>query len=430
MRLKRVWKITFCALLSAAVLAAGGYLLIRKSASDTFVVCAPARLSGLEEFVQQRWPGVSVTYRYIERYDAYMENNLTEEQMADYERLQVEIMSGSGPDLYILPSYTTRLLGNPYQAAANGMFLDLTDAAQESDHFAQCTPAVMAGGTLGDRQYFVPLSFDLPVAVCDDQTTKTLRTLPTPTQWLEELRALPGGAQDLYNLSGVGIFSMRPAPALNWAVPAVEPDAETWLKPLLEQRRQIIAGYSGSASLPSQSPERHCWTTFLGRAYDEGGVAAFLQNTADDTWEILSFPDAEGGSSACVMSYAAVPSNCRSPEIAQAIIFDYLLSEEVQGPGESTLMAQKGFVSACPVRADCIPVLLNRWQALEGADAMRPAVLNQIQKVYDNVRAAYLWDYETELIEQSCRTYLWEDAAELDAALDQLLTALETELAE
>ena len=96
--------------------------------------------------------------------------NYMEEREAMISQLNAEILSGGGPDLFIMEGYRTteiNLFPDIEKAMVNGTFLDLTEAmekqglSREEDFYT----AVLDAGQWEGKQYILPLGFSVPLMI-------------------------------------------------------------------------------------------------------------------------------------------------------------------------------------------------------------------------------------------------------------------------
>lgn len=92
----------------------------------------------------------------------YEDENRDEE----LKRLRTELMSGKGPDLFILNAYSTLSSGSFLfpdieKTMRAGVFQDLTAFFDESEEFSQFIEPVMQAGKLNSKRYVVPLQYHI-----------------------------------------------------------------------------------------------------------------------------------------------------------------------------------------------------------------------------------------------------------------------------
>lgn len=92
-----------------------------------------------------------------------------EEQEAFLKRMQVEVMSGKGPDLFILPTVSMHdeknLFENPEKSMAAGAFADLSEFTKADPQWEALIAPVMEAGTYDGKQYLIPLKYGYPMMV-------------------------------------------------------------------------------------------------------------------------------------------------------------------------------------------------------------------------------------------------------------------------
>ena len=96
-----------------------------------------------------------------------------EKRESRLEQLRVEIMSGKGPDIYLLPSVNEpyeSLIVDVKQSMHNGFFTDVSqyynaDDSLQKDGFKE---EIMEAGVLNGKRYVLPLRFDMPIYYVDE----------------------------------------------------------------------------------------------------------------------------------------------------------------------------------------------------------------------------------------------------------------------
>lgn len=93
-----------------------------------------------------------------------------EERQSALEQLRVEIMSGNGPDLYLLPAgYMApsgeSLFSDVAQSMYSGLFMDISAYYNADDALQteELSSPIMDAGTVGDKRYVLPLRYAFPV---------------------------------------------------------------------------------------------------------------------------------------------------------------------------------------------------------------------------------------------------------------------------
>lgn len=116
-----------------------------------------------------------------------------EEREVYLEQLRASIMSGKGPDIYLLPTsgflHATsvnlseylpieKLFPDESLAMHNGHFTDISEYydADEALNKEELVTAVMDGGVIGDARYILPLRYDYPVIYAATDRLESLET--------------------------------------------------------------------------------------------------------------------------------------------------------------------------------------------------------------------------------------------------------------
>lgn len=100
-----------------------------------------------------------------------------EERAVRLERLRTEIMSGKGPDGYLLPTdyrAMDSLFSDVTQSMYNGAFSDITSflGNEEKSFLFGVNQSVMEAGAINGKQYVLPLRYDLPVVYADSDALR------------------------------------------------------------------------------------------------------------------------------------------------------------------------------------------------------------------------------------------------------------------
>lgn len=98
-----------------------------------------------------------------------------EEREARMEELRTEILSGGGPDLYLLQgSGEDALFTDAAQAMRNGLFYDLSTLYEADADLGEETlvSPVMDAGVIGDARYILPLRYNFPVVYTTEAALK------------------------------------------------------------------------------------------------------------------------------------------------------------------------------------------------------------------------------------------------------------------
>lgn len=117
-------------------------------------------ISSIAEELQQEHEGITIKLETMP--------GPAEERVARIEQLRVQIMSGKGPDLYLLylPRFSDSLFLDISMAMKNGVFLDISqyyDADTELEK-ERLQSQIMDAGVVDGARYVLPLRFQFPTA--------------------------------------------------------------------------------------------------------------------------------------------------------------------------------------------------------------------------------------------------------------------------
>lgn len=160
---------------------------------QTMVACAPASQEKSELWVvteQSTWDRMNGQLYVLEKAYEEAHSNVdikvdylpTDEQERDVylQQLRTEILQGSGPDCYLLPTDNTLILDEPAQytyvdveplfsdvdlAMRNGLFYDITEFYDADDTLGKeaLNTKIMDAGVVNETRYVLPLRYDVPV---------------------------------------------------------------------------------------------------------------------------------------------------------------------------------------------------------------------------------------------------------------------------
>lgn len=261
-----------------------------------------------------------------------------DETAAFFTQLRTEIMSGQGPDLFLLPSDNAGLFPDVYKSMQAGVFLDLAPLLGDALTNPNLNQTVLAAGEWKNKQYLVPLSYQVPVLLtsarlfegCDAAASGTVSAffdaLSQHFSLTEERQYVFAGLR--YNLGAV----LR-TPLLDYKTKQLQWGDEVEL--LLtkgEAARAALA--AGGYQLPAFPSEEYPFK--LGPS----GELFFIKEEEFDSAEtplVLPVPGGEGGVTASVEWYAAVRANSGQAKLAAELI-EYLLSQEGQSPNNGIIV--------------------------------------------------------------------------------------------
>ena len=269
-----------------------------------------------------------------------------EEREGTLTRLRTEIMSGGGPDVFILGStgslsgshlrgyaYDTTLLNYPEKSMENSLFLPLDEYIENNTQFTDWdaqTKAVLDAGRTAEGQVVIPLTYSFPLTVYPrDEVTIPYTTELSMQDVLENPETAGLGAVLYTSLSGTnydGVESGR-AIAVERLPYLLGKLANYEQEELLFTEEDLYEVLSSMHSLHNavEENEQPSITNYnMAFSIDLIRKAQFETDMA-----LVPHYSQNGGVTASVQSYAAVNRNTRFPEEAFAVI-DYIMQEEMQ----------------------------------------------------------------------------------------------------
>lgn len=166
----KCWKRLAVLCLSAALavgLCACGAASSSSEETRTLTICQRSGYTlmtdGDARDLRARFPGLSVERIYVpsHRDDPAAGENVEGEMT----RLRTQVMSGSGPDVFLMHSGDTLLFTDLQKQMRAGVFMDLSPYMEELRQTYPLNETVLAAGRLGQAQYLLPLTYSVPVAV-------------------------------------------------------------------------------------------------------------------------------------------------------------------------------------------------------------------------------------------------------------------------
>ena len=294
-------------------------------------------------------------------------NDLTERE-AVISQLNAEILSGGGPDLFIMEGYRrteSNLFPDIEKAMANGAFLDLTEAmerqglSREEDFYT----AVLDAGQWEGRQYVLPLGFSVPLMtsaadVLYASSFDLQRAMHTMDSLLSELLRIHQ-EQPILVKTSIDALGVLAQPVLDYEAHEVRLDTAPARRALeLEKifRTGDMAYDLARGSFDTSDPVQ---------VQDEfaQGVPFAVLNESDFSMNLLRqcqalgietsvmpIPNEEGTVTARIGSYVMGNRNTKYPEEVADLLL-YLVGEECQSAAayaDSDLFPiRKGCMQAC-----------------------------------------------------------------------------------
>lgn len=356
-----------------------------------------------------------------------------EERMGALTRLHTEIMSGNGPDLFIvLTGWQDELLfPYPEKSARNGLFLNLDKLMEKSQYtdWDQQFQTVLNAGKTEKGQFIVPLSYQFNMSCFKKEDVS--HTPSTERTW-EEAAA----SSDIIDKASICFFGGSPQKVEAYGDMTVhntlgklaDYDKEELLFTADELRARIYKNLEMTDAYENGSfgDTPVYYQPLSGPGFNAHGRISESFDQADPLTYIPLY-SRDGGVTAAVRSYAAISAGSRHKEEA-FFILDYLLGlESQQGEGfYNNYLAGPGTFNGFPMDARLMSEeypafsrVWSRWsltkENFEGLCAVRDSItsVNFFDKVtfgvYNlenesiNIHTGYTEGDIDELIDETCR---------------------------
>lgn len=299
--------------------------------------------------------------------------NNAQSREAEITRIETEIIAGGGPDVFLFgwDDYTDcKLFPDLEKAMQNGTFLDCSNALLSfgvdttSDDFWQ---VIMETGRIGDAQYFVPLSFDVDIAVGAQNTVTAsgfdydMAQQSTAAFITEIEQAYLQDNNYTTNFLSNSISNLA-TPVMDYSASTIRLE-DTKVRDMFALEKELSSAdwnqgqddlqaeltQVGLAQFYPQEAARLTDGERLFCVWGSDNAVQLLWNMSASGTEatILNLPNEYGSGTAVVDSCAVINANTQN-ELAAGLFVAYLLGEEAQGSAgyPSTL--------TLPVRVDSL----------------------------------------------------------------------------
>ena len=318
----------------------------------------------------------------------------TEKNKKAIKDMQVQIMAGKGPDVFLLDE-SDSLLPDMVKSSYNGVFLDLNTVI-DGIKGLPLNQTVVKAGEVDGKQYFLPLGYRLAgIAVADDTLGDFQPSSGQPDQFLKEVAA------------HAGVESFRNESLMKWYLPGLfgtpvldyEEKSVTVSKELQDMAELLE---EGSGITDENAPELPDVMT-IGSSNDEGFAMLVKQSFASGTdIKFLPFPNGEGGVNAQVSIFAAVRANSACASQAGEFLA-FLLSDEMQGSTGWEGFGNVWGPSAIPVNNNAVVPLFQYKFSLGTEEYQEDAAkkAEELSQLTQQVTTARFCEYENSLIYQT-----------------------------
>ena len=307
------------------------------------------------------------------------------------QRIRSAIMSGKGPDVFLLPSTTTTyemLFEDVNLAMRNYLFADISEYYDGDMELGkeELLSGVMDAGVVDGARYILPLRYDMPVAYVDvAQFEAHGGSLDMFDGGIMELykNLLATGNSELIAGAFVSSHAMEQL-AMNFCGEVINYDEcevqltteelaefmstvqtvrdheyvapENWMQRAAVNSPPTLVGLFGTMEHWTDST-----SMYIGRMQDLMDNAAYAK-TQDVEIAMIPLPSANGKLTADVTYFGAVGGNCKVPAVAYEFLRLFLTEESQWSENKDT--ADEGYYLGWPVRVKGDVSLL--WQLRKG----------------------------------------------------------------
>ena len=274
--------------------------------------------------LKQLFPDVSFEFVTVPD-DSASDPQVMEAEAAALTKLRTEIMSGRGPDLFVLNAIHLRLIQDPDKQMRAGVFADLAPYLDTIAAEATLNETVLAAGRVGEAQYLLPLYYTVPgvVAPADLLAGFDAGENPAPAAFLEKLLA-HCGAEGFAPVAMLTTYAdqFTWAPSLNYGTSAARLDEDqTALLSLLIRAGEWAQrmGYQARHPIPEMPSREAPFAAFpLGAGVQEQQAFDLLCQEREPA--VLPIPNGREGVTASVALYAGVRANSPHARLAAEIL--------------------------------------------------------------------------------------------------------------
>ena len=258
-------------------------------------------------------PVRDVEIEYLPRYGTERETAL--------ERIRTEIMSGGGPDLFLVacnekdPTAAEALFTMPEKAMELALFLPLDEYMENNTYLTEwdkMNAAVLAAGRNEEGQQIIPLSYTIPVTVynaadVEHETSKDIT-------WMDMVESDDTALRTAAKWASNSLIT----PFIFGGI------ADYGEEELLFTAEEMLQRFDEKTALQEAEQEKaplH-YTEYLGWEFD---LTHGVFDRYEEEYTMIPLYSDDGGVTAEITTYAAINRNTERPEDAYSIL-DYLAS--------------------------------------------------------------------------------------------------------
>ncbi len=359
-------------------------------------------------------PETAVTVEIIPWIDN-MPTEKTEKNRKAVKDMQVQVLAGKGPDVFLLDE-SDSLLPDIVKSSYNGVFLDLNTVI-DGIKGLPLNQTVVKAGEVDGKQYFLPLGYRLAgIAVADDTLGDFQPSSGQPDKFLKEVAA------------HAGVESFRNESLMKWYLPGLfgtpvldyEEKSVTVSKELQDMAELLEEGLGITDENAPELPD----IMTVGDSDDDSFAMLVEGSFASGTdIKFLPFPNGEGGINAQVSIFAAVRANsAHASEAGEFLAF--LLSDEMQGSTGWEGFGNGKMPSVVPVNNNAVVPALQYKFAL-GAEEYQEDAAKKAEELFQltqQVTTARFCGYENSLVRRA--VFMTDGSQSVEERLEDLKNEL------
>ena len=359
-------------------------------------------------------PETDVTVEIIPWIDN-MPTEKTEKNRKAVKDMQVQVLAGKGPDVFLLDE-SDSLLPDIVKSSYNGVFLDLNTVI-DGIKGLPLNQTVVKAGEVDGKQYFLPLGYRLAgIAVADDTLGDFQPSSGQPDKFLKEVAA------------HAGVESFRNESLMKWYLPGLfgtpvldyEEKSVTVSKELQDMAELLEEGLGITDENAPELPD----IMTVGDSDDDSFAMLVEGSFASGTdIKFLPFPNGEGGINAQVSIFAAVRANsAHASEAGEFLAF--LLSDEMQGSTGWEGFGNGKMPSVVPVNNNAVVPALQYKFAL-GAEEYQEDAAKKAEELFQltqQVTTARFCGYENSLVRRA--VFMTDGSQSVEERLEDLKNEL------
>mgnify|MGYP001086550222 CR=1 FL=1 len=359
-------------------------------------------------------PETAVTVEIIPWIDN-MPTEKTEKNRKAVKDMQVQVLAGKGPDVFLLDE-SDSLLPDIVKGSYNGVFLDLNTVI-DGIKGLPLNQTVVKAGEVDGKQYFLPLGYRLAgIAVADDTLGDFQPSSGQPDKFLKEVAA------------HAGVESFRNESLMKWYLPGLfgtpvldyEEKSVTVSKELQDMAELLEEGLGITDENAPELPD----IMTVGDSDDDSFAMLVEGSFASGTdIKFLPFPNGEGGINAQVSIFAAVRANsAHASEAGEFLAF--LLSDEMQGSTGWEGFGNGKMPSVVPVNNNAVVPALQYKFAL-GAEEYQEDAAKKAEELFQltqQVTTARFCGYENSLVRRA--VFMTDGSQSVEERLEDLKNEL------